>query len=117
MEACLQDARLMATGSHDGTILLWDISRALVLYKHQTPVEEGDVRKVFEVKFSPSGDHLAATDCGGRVHLFGYGESALYENIPDEQFFHNDYQGTFQTFTPPTLIVFARLVLNTFYNL
>ena len=116
MEECLQEARLMATGSHDGTILQWDISRALVLYKHQTSAEEGDMRKVFKVKFSPRDDYFAATDCGGRVHLFGYGEFALYENIPDEQFFHNDYQGTSQTFTP-IFFVFARRVLNTLYDL
>ena len=59
----------------------------------QDDVDMREVYDVYDAKVSPLGDRIAATDSAGHLLLFAYGDEDAYSQTPDEQFFHNDYQG------------------------
>ena len=117
----------MITGGHDGRIIVWDVTRGIVLHKHLNRVmkrfagnpdvaggrmgalgeqvddahdwldeadrEEQEIFDIYDAKVSPLGNMIAATDSAGHLVLLAYGDSDAYSKTPDEQFFHNDYQG------------------------
>lgn len=75
---------------------------------------------MFDAKWSPLSDLLAATDSHGHLSLFGFGGDDNYKKVPSEQFFHTDYRPLMrdqndyvideQTQTPPHLMPPAFLV-------
>ncbi len=47
---------------------------------------------MFDTKWSPNTDMIAATDSHGYLTIFGFGNDDNYRRIPNEQFFHTDYR-------------------------
>ena len=47
---------------------------------------------MFDTKWSPTTDMLAATDSHGYLSIFGFGSDENYKRVPNEQFFHTDYR-------------------------
>jgi len=67
------DARLVAAGSDDGLVHLWDVSTPAVP-RRLTPLDSGG--EAVSVAFSPDGRYLAAAGVDHRVHLWELGSPA-----------------------------------------
>lgn len=91
------DPRIFLSASHDGSIIIWDIERGRTIKKFINKAEpleiQGDVKaSIYDLKFSPDGNMIAATDSYGCLSLFGYGQDDAYRDIPSQMFFHTDYR-------------------------
>ncbi|XP_065316123.1 PH-interacting protein-like isoform X2 [Gordionus sp. m RMFG-2023] len=87
-----KDPNLMISASHDGYIILWDISSGIAVNKIFNNIENYGHGAIFDCKFSPHGLLMAATDSHGQLSIFGFGYSDAYNNCPREQFFHTDFR-------------------------
>lgn len=91
------DPRICISASHDGSLVIWDIERAIALKKFLNRVvpSEGhnnDCASIYDLKFSPDGNMIAATDSYGYVSFFGNGDKKPYQEVPEQMFFHTDYR-------------------------
>lgn len=92
------DPRVFISASHDGSIVLWDIERGKIIKKFYNKAEPSDVHdpnhlaSIYDIKFSPDGTMLAATDSYGCLSLYGYGTDESYRDLPEQMFFHTDYR-------------------------
>lgn len=91
------DPRIFASASHDGTIIIWDVERAKVLKKflnkgQMDTLGSACISSIFDIKFSPDGNMIAATDNHGFLSIYGNGGSHCYAGLPDQLFFHTDYR-------------------------
>ena len=59
------DGRLIASGNHDGTVVLWDVRQ-----KRELRTLRGHGRWVYSVAFSPDGTRLASASLDGTVKLW-----------------------------------------------
>lgn len=92
------DPRIFISASHDGTIKIWDIEREQALKTFQNRVEgqpesgQHSHASIYDIKFSPDGHMIAATDSHGFLSLYGIGGSESYKDLPEQMFFHTDYR-------------------------
>lgn len=92
------DPRIFVSASHDGTIKIWDIDRAQVLKTFQNRVEgqpetgQHSHASIYDIKFSPDGTMIAATDSHGFLSIYGVGSNESYKDLPEQMFFHTDYR-------------------------
>lgn len=89
------DPRIFISASHDGSLIIWDIERAKVIQKFHNIVESPESRtnaSIYDLKFSPDGNMIAATDSYGFVSFFGTGDETPYQHVPEQMFFHTDYR-------------------------
>ena len=73
------DARLVAAGSDDGLVHLWDVS-APAAPRRLTPLDSGG--EAVSVAFSPNGRYLAAASVDHRVHLWDIGSPSAARALP-----------------------------------
>ena len=92
------DPRIFASASHDGALIIWDLSTGRMIKKINntiSPRESPEVRNVpaiYDMKFSPDGNIIATADSHGYLSLYGNGGREKYKEIPEEMFFHTDYR-------------------------
>lgn len=91
------DPRICISASHDGSLVIWDIERAIALKKFRNVVvsPEGHnttYASIYDLKFSPDGNMIAATDSYGYVSFYGNGDKTPYQAVPEQMFFHTDYR-------------------------
>jgi len=93
--------RVVCTAGHDGNIFVWDIGlwtepdidSGRKVFEYKNTLEEGQGHgAVFDVKWSPDGLSLAATDSHGHVLIFSCAENDKFKRLPKELFFHTDYR-------------------------
>ncbi|XP_022081938.1 PH-interacting protein-like isoform X2 [Acanthaster planci] len=86
------DTRIFLSAGHDGLIILWDLDTGCKIYSYYNNIEGQGHGAMFDCKFSPDGQHIAATDSHGHLLILGWGSSERYSKVPFEQFFHTDYR-------------------------
>ena len=66
---------LILTAAHDGHIIVWDIEKECMLFKHRNMIEEqGNTQghgPVFDAKWSKDGTTICASDSHGHVLFIG----------------------------------------------
>ncbi|CAH1970957.1 unnamed protein product [Acanthoscelides obtectus] len=93
LEAHPHDNNIILSAGHDGQLFVWDIVKGEIVYKFLNTVEGQGFGALFDVKWSPDGNTIAAADSLGHLLTFGFGDgSPLYEQLPKELFFHTDYR-------------------------
>ncbi len=72
------DGKMIATGSWDGAVRIWNAKNLTKLRVHQVPVTRSapNSAHIESVSFSPDGDWLAVTCPDGRLHLWSRGTGA-----------------------------------------
>lgn len=94
------DPRILISASHDGTMKIWDIERAEILKTFQNPADahlapdatQHSHASIYDIKFSPDGTMIAATDSHGFLSIYGVGSNESYKGLPEQMFFHTDYR-------------------------
>ncbi|XP_033635345.1 bromodomain and WD repeat-containing protein 3-like [Asterias rubens] len=86
------DTRIFLSAGHDGLIILWDLDTGNKIFSYYNNIEGQGHGAMFDCKFSPDGQYIAATDSHGHLAIFGWGSSERYSKVPFEQFFHTDYR-------------------------
>lgn len=108
LEAHPTDPRIFISASHDGTMIIWDIERGKIIRKFHNiadplnldPIQQDNLDQtphtqlasIYDVKFSPDGLMIAATDSHGYLSLYGFGSAESYKDLPEQMFFNTDYR-------------------------
>lgn len=92
------DPRIFVSADHNGLVKLWDLIEGKELKTYSNLVTspetgEGIRAGIYDIKFSPDGNMMAATDSYGYLILFGTGSGDIYKDLPEQMFFHTDYRG------------------------
>lgn len=91
------DPRICITASHDGLLVIWDIERAIALKTFENTVVSPEshntaLASFYDLKFSPDGNMIVATDSYGYVSFYGNGDKRPFQDVPEQMFFHTDYR-------------------------
>ncbi|XP_071444927.1 bromodomain and WD repeat-containing protein 3 isoform X2 [Hetaerina americana] len=87
------DHGVLLSAGHDGQILVWDILKGgPPITSYYNSIQGQGHGAVFDAKWSPDGQSMAATDSHGHLLLFGFGSNERFRKLPKEMFFHTDYR-------------------------
>ena len=81
LEAHPVDSRVMLSAGHDGRLLVWDLECGTIIYNFHNSIEGQGHGALFDAKWSPDGQMIAATDSHGHVLLFGWGSDEKYKKV------------------------------------
>lgn len=92
------DPRIFISASHDGTLVIWNVRNGKCIKKiwnlvdPKGPCDMRNSAAIYDIKFSPDGNMIAASDAHGFLSIYGNGSAELYKAVPEEMFFHTDYR-------------------------
>ncbi|XP_046404459.1 bromodomain and WD repeat-containing protein 3-like isoform X2 [Ischnura elegans] len=87
------DPGVLLSAGHDGNIFVWDILKGgPPITSYYNSIQGQGHGAVFDAKWSPDGQSMAATDSHGHLLLFGFGSNERFRKLPKEMFFHTDYR-------------------------
>ncbi|XP_056643759.1 bromodomain and WD repeat-containing protein 3 [Diorhabda sublineata] len=93
LEAHPQDNNVILSAGHDGQLFIWDISKGEIVFNYLNRVDGQGFGAIYDVKWSPDGSVIAASDSHGHILIFGFGNgSPFFQQLPMELFFHTDYR-------------------------
>ncbi|XP_053693465.1 PH-interacting protein [Sabethes cyaneus] len=93
LESHQKDSGVLLSAGHDGQLFIWDIVRGVSLANFLNHIEGQGDGGIFDAKWSPDGNMIAATDSHGHILMFGYGSGhERLKQLPKELFFHTDYR-------------------------
>ncbi|XP_018564263.1 bromodomain and WD repeat-containing protein 3 isoform X2 [Anoplophora glabripennis] len=93
LESHPHDNNIILSAGHDGQLFIWDILKGEIVFRFLNTIEGQGYGAIFDVKWSPNGSMIAASDSHGHILTFGFGTgSPLFEQLPKELFFHTDYR-------------------------
>ncbi|KAJ8937367.1 hypothetical protein NQ314_011913 [Rhamnusium bicolor] len=93
LEAHPHDNNIILSAGHDGQLFIWDILKGEIVFRFLNTIEGQGYGAIFDVKWSPDGCVIAASDSHGHILTFGFGNGSPYfEQLPKELFFHTDYR-------------------------
>ncbi|CAB3373121.1 Hypothetical predicted protein [Cloeon dipterum] len=83
---------LMLSAGHDGQINIWDVTKGEKIKSFQNLIDGQGYGAVYDAKWSPDGNMIAATDSHGHLLVFSLSENEQYKKLPKDMFFHTDYR-------------------------
>lgn len=83
---------IMLTAGHDGRVILWDIHKGQTVKTFFNEIQGQGYGAVYDCKFAPDGQSIAATDSHGHLLHFSFTRNEHLEKLPTEMFFHTDYR-------------------------
>ena len=87
---------LLLTAAHDGQVIVWDLEKKSILFKHRNMITDNGNSQghgpVFDAKWSKDGATICASDSHGHVLFISHGSNENYNKCPTELFFHSDYR-------------------------
>lgn len=93
------DPRIFISATHDGYLIIWDISCGKQIkcfhnnaYSDDTANGGADLASIYDIKYSPDGNLIAVTDSHGCMSVYGNAGSDIYQHVPEQLFFHTDYR-------------------------
>nr|XP_022911448.1 bromodomain and WD repeat-containing protein 3 isoform X1 [Onthophagus taurus] len=93
LESHPKDPHVLLSAGHDGQIFVWNILTGKSINHFTNNLENQGHGAVFDAKWSPCGNTIAASDSHGHILLFGLGSgNAMLKFLPKELFFHTDYR-------------------------
>lgn len=93
LECHPKDPHVLLSAGHDGQLFLWDIFKGEKLASFVNTIEGQGHGGIFDAKWSPDGNMIAATDSHGHILMFGFGSGhERLKQMPKELFFHTDYR-------------------------
>ncbi|XP_055544224.1 PH-interacting protein [Wyeomyia smithii] len=93
LESHQKDSGVLLSAGHDGQLFIWDIVQGVSLANFLNHIEGQGDGGIFDAKWSPDGNMIAATDSHGHILMFGYGSGhERLKQLPKELFFHTDYR-------------------------
>nr|XP_029722575.1 PH-interacting protein-like [Aedes albopictus] len=93
LESHQKDSGVLLSAGHDGQLFIWDIVKGVSLANFLNHIEGQGDGGIFDAKWSPDGNMIAATDSHGHILMFGYGSGhERLTLLPKELFFHTDYR-------------------------
>lgn len=73
LESHPHDTHVVLSAGHDGQLFIWDIIKGEVIMKFTNNIEGQGYGAVFDVKWSPDGSMIAASDSHGHILMYGFG--------------------------------------------
>lgn len=73
LESHPYDTHVVLSAGHDGQLIIWDIIKGEVIMKFTNNIEGQGYGAVFDVKWSPDGTMIAASDSHGHILIYGFG--------------------------------------------
>ena len=64
-----------------GQLIVWDIVKGEIISKFHNSIEGQGHGALFDAKWSPDGQYIAATDSHGHICIFGMASSDLYKKV------------------------------------
>ncbi|XP_065082304.1 PH-interacting protein [Ochlerotatus camptorhynchus] len=93
LESHQKDSGVLLSAGHDGQLFIWDIVQGVSLANFLNHIDGQGDGGIFDAKWSPDGNMIAATDSHGHILMFGYGSGhERLKQLPKELFFHTDYR-------------------------
>ena len=93
MAVSTEHPNLIFTAGWDGFICIIDIIKSKVIQRFENTLAGHDNPAIFSVVVSPDCRFFTAVDSFGHIILGGLGEGkkGIFETLPNEMFFHTDY--------------------------
>lgn len=93
LESHPKDIHVLLSAGHDGQLFIWDIYHGIVIKNVANHIDGQGHGGIFDAKWSPDGNMIAATDSHGHILMFGFGMGhPRLSMMPKELFFHTDYR-------------------------
>lgn len=74
-----KDPNLVLSAGHDGQIFIWDVLLGKQVFNYTNHIEGQGAGAIFDAKWSPNGNMMAASDSHGHILTFGFGSG--HENF------------------------------------
>ncbi|KRT78658.1 WD40 domain-containing protein, partial [Oryctes borbonicus] len=93
LESHPKDPHIVLSAGHDGQLYVWNILQGKSVVHFTNNIEGQGYGAVFDAKWSPCGNMIAASDSHGHILIFGFGSgNPQMKLLPKELFFHTDYR-------------------------
>jgi bromodomain and WD repeat domain-containing protein 1/3 len=93
LESHPHDRHVILSAGHDGQLFVWDLMKGEIISRFINTIENQGYGAIFDVRWAPDGNVVAASDSHGHMLIFGFGTGdKLLEQLPKELFFHTDYR-------------------------
>lgn len=82
LEAHPHDNNVILSAGHDGQLFIWDILKGEIVFRFLNTIEGQGYGAIFDVKWSPNGCIIGASDSHGHILTFGFGTgSPVFEQV------------------------------------
>lgn len=76
------DEDVILSAGHDGQLFIWDIRKGEIVFRFLNTIEGQGYGAIFDVKWSPDGCLIGASDSHGHILTFGFGTGhPLFEQV------------------------------------